>query len=855
MATTDKTTLKNWFKNKLKPVQEQFWAWMDSYWHKDEQIPTTSIQGLDDMLANAATTEEFSNLESTVTTAIANKVDKVDGKQLSVEDFTTLLKQKLDGIDMSVKLDRDTYEGTAADLYNYIQIINGNVPEAGNSLEKVYNIITGITNADKEYVDIASRDADKANLDNGESVIVTNAQADPTVTNGWAIYRYNESTETFLKIAEQESIDVDLSNYMKFADLVTQYLDEPNKPAAASLVKALKDIVDGLPHSEADLDHDQLNGFYKFQHLEPGRNLYSDGYSLNAFQGIASGFMNFGLVPLTKLAFNVFVEENPASTTSDYVHWELLNEDGTRRGSNQELVYIHDDGGTKKSINIGFSQGYKLDYGDKYAVLRLFISALYPDGLITGYGCTQEELTTYTEIFSRGMMPDGYQKIEDEYSIVLAVAYLPDSQNTKPEDVQVWNFTEIQHPNSNGLNLDWYGVEWDSSSSLPDCKRIGNLGYHRTLPIQSKIKRCLLWDNGTVHYYLDADDSTKKADGTPSVLDGSHGQVMAEVPEFYYNHELDGTRHRYKISDRPIAGYKKIKKFYISAYEATLQRSTNKLCSLINTDPDYRGGNNTSSWDGTGKTLCGKPVTNVTRNEVRIAATARGAKWHQQTAYEHYMLSMLFVIEYATFNSQSGINYVLDANGFRQGGLGEGATTASSAEWSAYNSYNPVIPAGTMNFFGNKSGQMLVSVADFGGTGIERTFHSNSYRGIENPFGHIWKFIDGLNVNEFVAYATDDVSSLADDSISGYEMVGLMPNTNGYQKDVQNHLLPLPKTVGGDAYSWLCDYYYQASGWRVARVGGHLSNGSSAGLFYLYVNDSSAYRNASIGARLCLRNE
>lgn len=901
MAKKSLNIIKSWFKTGLFPTQTQFWDVWDSFFHKDDQLPAAQVEGLQRLLDQKIDKknlpegdigiEDVNNLRS----ELNDRVNKVAGKGLSTQNYTTEEKNKLAGVEENANnyqhpathpvtiinetpeqqfvaaadktswydaltkvnaiLNNATADGdTLRELFDLIHALKGNVPEAGNSLEKVYNLITGITNADREYSDIATRDADKANLDNGESIIVNDATADSTVVNGWAIYRYNQGTQTFLKLAERESIDVDLSQYMKFTDLVTQYLDEPNKPAATSLVKALKDVVDGLPHDESDLDHDKFEGFYKHEHLSPGRNLFSDGYSLNALQGYASGFMNFGAMPLTKLNFKVLVNVNSNSAISDYVRWELLNEDGTKRGSSQEFVFIPADGGAEKSIDIGRSDGYKLDYGDKYAVLRLIVSPSYPNGVIVGYGTDQSNFAANLEIFSRGNLPDGYKKKDGEYIIILGVAYLPDSQNTKPEDVQIWNFTSIQQATSFGYDLDWYGVEWDPSTSLPDCRRIGNLEYHRTRPIQSKIKRCLLWDNGTVHYYLDADDSTKKADGTPSVLDGSHGQVMVEVPEFYYNHELDGTRHRYKISDRPIAGYKKIKKFYISAYEATLQRSTNKLCSLINTDPDYRGGNNTSSWDGTGKTLCGKPATDKTRSEFRIAASNRSTKWHQQTVYEYYMLSMLFVIEYATFNSQLGVNYSLDANGFRQGGLGKGATTAVSAEWSAYNSYNPVIPAGTMNFLGNKSGQILVNVADFGGAGIERTFHSNSYRGIENPFAHIWKFIDGLNVNEFVAYATDDLASLADDSINGYEMIGLMPNTNGYQKDVQNHLLPLPKTVEVDAHSRLCDYY-QASGWRVARVGGILSNGSNAGLFALSVSYSLAGRSANIGARLCFRAE
>ena len=112
MATTDKTTLKNWFKNKLKPTQEQFWAWMDSFWHKDESIPTSKVENLNMILGSKATTNELADLSNQVTDQldgmsqqivlladnVAGKVDIEEGKGLSTEDFTTEEKLKLEGL-------------------------------------------------------------------------------------------------------------------------------------------------------------------------------------------------------------------------------------------------------------------------------------------------------------------------------------------------------------------------------------------------------------------------------------------------------------------------------------------------------------------------------------------------------------------------------------------------------------------------------------------------------------------------------------------------------------------------------------------------------------------------------------
>lgn len=125
---TPKNTLKSWFKNLLKPTQEQFWAWMDSYWHKEEAIPMGKVQGLERLLQGTATVESVeAKADKTHTHAIAdvsglpeelenkadhhhthpdlatkneltNKVDKVTGKQLSTEDFTSFEKTKLAGL-------------------------------------------------------------------------------------------------------------------------------------------------------------------------------------------------------------------------------------------------------------------------------------------------------------------------------------------------------------------------------------------------------------------------------------------------------------------------------------------------------------------------------------------------------------------------------------------------------------------------------------------------------------------------------------------------------------------------------------------------------------------------------------
>ena len=119
-------TLKQWFSNLKKPTQEQFWAWLDSFWHKSEKIPMASVEGLDKLVEGTASAEQLSNHlnDSNAHKALFDKkVDKVEGKELSSNDFTNEYKQKLDTLhptDTSELLPKGNFTGTAQDLKKQI---------------------------------------------------------------------------------------------------------------------------------------------------------------------------------------------------------------------------------------------------------------------------------------------------------------------------------------------------------------------------------------------------------------------------------------------------------------------------------------------------------------------------------------------------------------------------------------------------------------------------------------------------------------------------------------------------------------------------------------------------------------
>lgn len=300
-----------------------------------------------------------------------------------------------------------------------------------------------------------------------------------------------------------------------------------------------------------------------------------------------------------------------------------------------------------------------------------------------------------------------------------------------------FGFSEMTHA---------YGIQYDVTNSDPGVTRIGNMALHSILPVHNKMRGCVLADNGTVAYYLNATNWNLKTDGTPANLDGTDGQVMVEIPQFFWKFETDGNIRRVMVSEVMLPGYTQVPKLYISAYEATVYRPTNKLASVANLTADYRGGNNSSTNDAAVNSLLGVPATSISRTNLRSYARARGAGWEMYTHLAHKIIFWLFVVEHATRNSQAPVNNTLTAEGYRQGGLGDGVTTAVSAEWSAFNGYYPFIRCGASDALGNFSGEVAVEITDFGGTGINRTFMVPRYRGVENPFGHIWKNTDGVNL-------------------------------------------------------------------------------------------------------------
>lgn len=405
-----------------------------------------------------------------------------------------------------------------------------------------------------------------------------------------------------------------------------------------------------------------------------------------------------------------------------------------------------------------------------------------------------------------------------------------------------------------------YGIEFDTSVRSPTCTRIGSSDLHKLVPIQNRMKGCLLDDNGNVVEYL------MPQDWTGQVRDGSAGQVMVEIPAHYRKFVTMGTKRQVWMSEVPLPGYHLVPKMYVSAYEATIDRTNNKLASVVNLTARYRGGNNQSEWDGTYKTELGRPATHKSLTEFRTLARARksgSTEWNCMTYDVQKALYWLFAVEYATLNTQAAYNAQLDANGYHQGGLGAGVTNAT--DWGTFDGLEPFVPCGHTDSLGNGTGQVEYTATDTADN-ITEDVYVPRYRGVENPFGHIWQWTDGILVqvhpasgeNVSKVFVCSDPSKFASDSVANYTHVGNEERAGGFIKKMifgEGGEI-MPTLCGGSDSTYFCDNHYvkvdnTSIELRGVLFGGGANAGSAAGFAYSHSRWAPSYPSTNFGSRLC----
>lgn len=413
-----------------------------------------------------------------------------------------------------------------------------------------------------------------------------------------------------------------------------------------------------------------------------------------------------------------------------------------------------------------------------------------------------------------------------------------------------------------------YGVSWQTGSLNATLARIGNLDLHRSLPIQNKMRGCTLADNGTVNHYF-KDDWSANEDGTPIKKDGSDGMVMIEIPEFYVKCQSKNGIDSMSISEYALDGYTLVKKQYVSAYEATVDRTksdTLKLASVVNTTANFRGGNNNAERDEAENTQLGMPLTSTTRANFRKYARNRatGTKWNMLDFFATNTIWLLYTIEYANWNSQLAFNAALTNDGFKQGGLGNGVTDVTGIDWNIFNNYYPIIPCGTSDSLGNRTGEVEYT--------LPSTFKPDNvvkvkvprYRGIENPFGHLWKNVDGVifdiksdaDGGTSTIYLAKTEADYGDTVTEGFSELGQLPRANGFISNTYLGTFIPSEAIGASTTTGRCDNFetnINSSSLRTLYYGSSASYGTLAGLGYCSSPAGVGHGDAYCGSRLVYR--
>lgn len=395
-----------------------------------------------------------------------------------------------------------------------------------------------------------------------------------------------------------------------------------------------------------------------------------------------------------------------------------------------------------------------------------------------------------------------------------------------------------------------------------------------------------------ISYNYDTATKQRVADYGDSnfAFDGSNGEVLTYIPEFYYKRYVEDNYEYIKISKYAIDGFIKSPAFSVGRYE--------------------------SSYDGTSIHSKNDTFPAVSRNitSFRTLSKALGTGFGQLD-YRHFILQMLYLVEYANYNSQAVLGN--GETGYRMNDNDKALVAESSVNRiivstsvAAYFDVGQVIGIGNASAWNNNvaANRIITSKEDysvgsvtgiainFAGDAITTTTSSvihhlgqksgkcdslgmksgclNSaskngiiYRGIENIFGNVWKFVDGININDYEAYVCYDPDQYKVDTFTEpYKKVGYAlfqpaegatsTNREGYAKalgyDEANPLVSLTTEVGGSDSTYMCDYAYINSGKRIAFVGGRCNNTSSAGLWCWGMNNASSATNFNVGSRLLL---
>lgn len=430
--------------------------------------------------------------------------------------------------------------------------------------------------------------------------------------------------------------------------------------------------------------------------------------------------------------------------------------------------------------------------------------------------------------------------------------------------------------NSSVIGGEIYGAYWDKGST-PTLTRL-NLAKGATVNL-----------GVDANYALNEFDTSSLFSEFSEVTD-SYGNVFIRIPRIYIK-KVDTTGHKaWYASRRPFTGAYLPKCFW--------DFTNNKELDYVDV-----GAYTASSADGTKLDSKSGTYLLITKNivQMRTMAQANGAGYQQLDIHVVDLLQTLFIIEQATIHSQSKV-----------AGYTVGQYSSTHTATVAETAVNRIIVAtataalyeigqtisigtslgGNQIFYGRTITAKTVidasnTAIEFDGTavniaignivyntGIQSGFSANIaasvgspvsnssgkqpfvWHGIENLFGNVYQFVDGININERQAWVCPDAASYASNLFTApYEQLSYVNGaTDGYitamGHDPARPYAALPAAVGGSSTTYYGDYYYQSTGQRIALLGGFWSDGSGAGLFYWSLFNSSSRAGVAVGGRL-----
>ena len=763
-------------------------------------------------------------LNSNITQLQTQKVDKVEGKGLSTNDYTTPEKNKLAAIE--------------AEANKYV------LPAATASALGGVKIGSNITLANGGTISITKNNVTSALGVDPTTKYVT-LDTDQTITGNKSFNsdQYRLPGHYYHNGYGNEGV-----RYIHYYSNDEKYDEINTRPTEVQYR-----ISNGDGSFKTIVFSNTL--FYTMNKLQLGNdaNRWGDIYTLGQLNStVATGTAPIR-VASTTLCTNLnadmvdgknadaFSEKNGSQiqiTTSSNIYVKLYTITSTSSNFSSYVQFVIGGRSNSKlcTVKVNLQQGNDTNFDQ----VLIYYDNVYTGGKIRGYLTNPSTI----EIWYIGYQWDNiYVATSNTFTHGVSVFKNMEIASNLPTSTRI--IAQYDAPE------DWYGVSWSETSSNPDCIRIGNMDMHRSLPIQSMMKPFDITniEDTVSEIILPIDDQFQKtsyANATNiqwSIVSRDSDNIMIRIPEFWYTDDyVPGTKtHNLKLCPHAKPGWYHHKEAYVSAYEV------------------YKSGDKLVSVKGQ------LPTVNFNRTNGRTWARANGfdgeAKWNLYTYEEHRAICHLFLVEYATRNSQKAVNTELTPEGFRQGGLGSGCTTGTATingaqTWS-------FIPTGSSDSLGSGSGEVTVTIQQTDQSGSNTstiTRKCNRYRGIENPFGHVWKHTDdvisvysngyrtwykSVKPDQFTTNKNASYKSLCASTMvsSGYKTeIKATPTCDFFAVSVS----------GGSETTYWCDYNWDNTdaSEHCLLIGGNSDAGGWAGLFTLNSDSGVGLSHANIGSRL-----